>query len=149
MECNWEQKKKSNLPALGLVMCSFRSETSSLFSRQCSLLAGIARKFVIPSGSTPLNTWKLLVSSLVRFSWVLWVTGTFSFFYYLFLFFFFYICAGSNYIRLGRRFGLIQDATIMFIGLLMLTAAWGVTLNGWVICYAWSLFFYGIGVGKF
>ncbi|THC96970.1 hypothetical protein EYZ11_003526 [Aspergillus tanneri] len=35
----------------------------------------------------------------------------------------------------------------MFIGLLMLTAAWGVTQNGWVICYAWSLFFYGIGVG--
>lgn len=35
----------------------------------------------------------------------------------------------------------------MFIGLVMLTAAWGVTQNGWVICYAWSLFFYGIGVG--
>ena len=35
----------------------------------------------------------------------------------------------------------------MFIGLLMLTAAWGVTQNGWVICYTWSLFFYGIGVG--
>lgn len=35
----------------------------------------------------------------------------------------------------------------MFIGLLMLTAAWGVTENGWVICYVWSLFFYGIGVG--
>ena len=35
----------------------------------------------------------------------------------------------------------------MFIGLLMLTASWGVTLNGWVACYAWSLFFYGIGVG--
>ncbi len=49
--------------------------------------------------------------------------------------------------RLGRRWGLIQDATIMFIGLLMLTAAWGVTLNGWVVCYVWSLFFYGIGVG--
>ncbi|EOA86384.1 hypothetical protein ACJQWK_05980 [Exserohilum turcicum] len=48
---------------------------------------------------------------------------------------------------LGRRFGLIQDATIMFIGLLMLTAAWGVTENGWVICYVWALFFYGIGVG--
>ncbi|KAL2037116.1 hypothetical protein N7G274_010112 [Stereocaulon virgatum] len=48
---------------------------------------------------------------------------------------------------LGRRWGLIQDATIMFIGLLMLTAAWGVTENGWVICYTWSLFFYGIGVG--
>ena len=29
----------------------------------------------------------------------------------------------------------------------MLTAAWGVTQNGWVICYVWSLFFYGIGVG--
>ncbi|XP_014559994.1 hypothetical protein COCVIDRAFT_13164 [Bipolaris victoriae FI3] len=48
---------------------------------------------------------------------------------------------------LGRRFGLIQDATIMFVGLLMLTAAWGVTQNGWVICYVWALFFYGIGVG--
>jgi hypothetical protein len=35
----------------------------------------------------------------------------------------------------------------MFLGLIMLTAAWGVTQNGWVICYAWSLFFYGIGVG--
>ena len=30
---------------------------------------------------------------------------------------------------LGRRWGLIQDATIMFIGLLMLTAAWGVNLS--------------------
>jgi MFS family permease len=29
----------------------------------------------------------------------------------------------------------------------MLTAAWGVTQNGWVICYVWSLFIYGIGVG--
>jgi len=48
---------------------------------------------------------------------------------------------------LGRRFGLIQDAIIMFVGLLMLTAAWGVTQNGWVICYVWALFFYGIGVG--
>ena len=48
---------------------------------------------------------------------------------------------------LGRRWGLIQDATIMFIGLIMLVAAWGVTENGWVICYVWSLFFYGIGVG--
>ncbi|KAL9090735.1 MAG: hypothetical protein Q9159_001791 [Coniocarpon cinnabarinum] len=35
----------------------------------------------------------------------------------------------------------------MFLGLLMLTAAWGTTLNGWVICYAWSLFFYSVGVG--
>ncbi|KAF2739216.1 MFS general substrate transporter [Polyplosphaeria fusca] len=48
---------------------------------------------------------------------------------------------------MGRRWGLIQDAVIMFVGLLMLTAAWGVTQNGWVICYVWSLFFYGVGVG--
>jgi MFS family permease len=34
---------------------------------------------------------------------------------------------------MGRRFGLIQDATIMFIGLLMLTAAWGVTLSTFII----------------
>ncbi|KAI9741624.1 MAG: hypothetical protein M1834_000008 [Cirrosporium novae-zelandiae] len=48
---------------------------------------------------------------------------------------------------IGRRWGLIQDAVIMLLGLVMLTASWGTTLNGWVICYAWSLFFYGIGVG--
>jgi MFS family permease len=48
---------------------------------------------------------------------------------------------------IGRRWGLCQDAFIMFLGLLMLTASWGTTLNGWVICYAWSLFVYGIGVG--
>jgi hypothetical protein len=48
---------------------------------------------------------------------------------------------------LGRRWGLIQDAMIMFLGLLMLTASWGNTLQGWVICYAWSLFFYSAGVG--
>ncbi|KAA8573796.1 hypothetical protein EYC84_005352 [Monilinia fructicola] len=49
--------------------------------------------------------------------------------------------------KIGRRWGLIQDAVIMFLGLIMLIASWGTTLNGWVICYAWSLFFYGIGVG--
>ncbi|KAJ5761190.1 hypothetical protein N7520_008346 [Penicillium odoratum] len=48
---------------------------------------------------------------------------------------------------IGRRWGLIQDAVIMFVGLLMLTAAWGLTQNGWVICYMWALFFYSIGVG--
>jgi len=48
---------------------------------------------------------------------------------------------------LGRRWGLIQDSIIMFTGLIMLTASWGVTQNGWVICYVWSLFFYGVGVG--
>ena len=35
----------------------------------------------------------------------------------------------------------------MFLGLIMLTASWGDNLNGWVICYAWSLFVYGVGVG--
>lgn len=49
--------------------------------------------------------------------------------------------------RIGRRWGLIQDVIIMFLGLCMLVAAWGTSLNGWVICYAWSLFFYGVGVG--
>lgn len=29
----------------------------------------------------------------------------------------------------------------------MLTASWGTDLNGWIICYAWSLFVYGVGVG--
>lgn len=62
------------------------------------------------------------------------------------------ICLGQILVGIlgdwmGRRWGLIQDAVIMFLGLLMLTAAWGVTQNGWVICYVWALFFYGIGVG--
>jgi len=35
----------------------------------------------------------------------------------------------------------------MFLGLIMLTAAWGNSEYGWVICYAWSLFVYGVGVG--
>jgi MFS family permease len=53
----------------------------------------------------------------------------------------------SDDLRIGRRWGLIQDAVIMFIGLIMLTAAWGDNEYGWVICYAWSLFAYGVGVG--
>ena len=47
----------------------------------------------------------------------------------------------------GRRFGMVQDAVIMTLGSVMLTAMWGINMNGWVICYAWSLFIYGIGVG--
>ena len=53
----------------------------------------------------------------------------------------------SSEIGLVAGGGLIQDAIIMFIGLLMLVASWGVTQNGWVVCYVWALFFYGIGVG--
>jgi len=47
----------------------------------------------------------------------------------------------------GRKFGMVQDALIMTLGSVMLTAMWGDTMNGWVICYAWSLFIYGLGVG--
>lgn len=50
---------------------------------------------------------------------------------------------------IGRRWGLLQDAWIMILGLVMLVCAWGTTQNGWVICYAWSLFIYGIGVGEY
>lgn len=34
---------------------------------------------------------------------------------------------------IGRRFGLIQDAVIMLLGLLWLVGSWGTTLNAWVI----------------
>lgn len=47
----------------------------------------------------------------------------------------------------GRRFGLVQDAMIMFTGTLLLCASWGASLQGWVIMYAISLLWYGIGVG--
>ena len=47
----------------------------------------------------------------------------------------------------GRRFGMVQDALIMTLGSVMLTCMWGLSMNGWVICYAWSLFIYGFGVG--
>lgn len=43
---------------------------------------------------------------------------------------------------MSRKWGLVQDATIMTIGCALLTGVWGVTLNGWVIAYAWSLFIY-------
>lgn len=47
----------------------------------------------------------------------------------------------------STQFGMVQDALIMTLGSIMLTAMWGKTLNGWVICYAWSQFVYGFGVG--
>ena len=43
---------------------------------------------------------------------------------------------------IGRRYGLIQDAVIMFLGLVLLTGSWAGTLQGWVILYAFCLFFY-------
>lgn len=65
---------------------------------------------------------------------------------------------------IGRKFGLVQDALVMtrqsllvsnhfqkltflIVGLVMLTSSWGTSLEGWVICYGFSQFFYGIGVG--
>lgn len=48
---------------------------------------------------------------------------------------------------IGRRWGLIQDATAMFIGTALLTVMWGTSLNGWVIMYALSLLMFGIGIG--
>ncbi|KAI5475472.1 MFS phosphate transporter, partial [Pseudohyphozyma bogoriensis] len=48
---------------------------------------------------------------------------------------------------IGRKFGLVQDAVVMLIGVILLTSVWGTSLEGWVIGYAWSLFIYGVGVG--
>lgn len=45
---------------------------------------------------------------------------------------------------IGRRWGLIQDAVVMTLGLLMLTGSWGVDLQGWVVMYAIALFIYGM-----
>jgi MFS family permease len=49
----------------------------------------------------------------------------------------------------GRQFGLAQDAVVMLLGVILLTAGWagGDDLQGWVIFYAISLFVYGFGVG--
>lgn len=42
---------------------------------------------------------------------------------------------------IGRRWGMIQDVVIMFIGTILLTAMWGDSLQGWVIMYAISLMY--------
>src|SRR5579859_2043419 len=48
---------------------------------------------------------------------------------------------------IGRRWGMIQDALVMFVGTLLLVGMWGTSLQGWVIMYAFSLMFYSFGVG--
>src|SRR5271163_4343422 len=48
---------------------------------------------------------------------------------------------------IGRRWGMIQDAVVMFVGTILLTAMWGKDLQGWVIMYGFSLLFYSFGVG--
>jgi len=47
----------------------------------------------------------------------------------------------------GRRYGMIQDAVIMSLGVLMLTVSNGTNASGWVLMYAISQLVYGIGVG--
>jgi hypothetical protein len=37
----------------------------------------------------------------------------------------------------------MKRKTDNLVGLVMLTASWGTSLNGWVICYGWSQFIYG------
>lgn len=48
---------------------------------------------------------------------------------------------------IGRRWGLIQDATIMLTGTILLVAMWGTTLSGWTVMYGVSLFWFSVGVG--
>jgi len=48
---------------------------------------------------------------------------------------------------IGRRWGMIQDAVVMLVGTILLTAMWGKDMQGWVIMYAFSLLFYSFGVG--
>lgn len=48
---------------------------------------------------------------------------------------------------IGRKFGLVQDAVVMLVGVILLTAVWGATLQGWVAAYVISLFIYSVGVG--
>jgi hypothetical protein len=45
---------------------------------------------------------------------------------------------------LGMRWGLIQDAILMSVGLFMMTGSWGVNLQGWVFCYAVASLIYGM-----
>lgn len=42
---------------------------------------------------------------------------------------------------------MVQDAIVMTLGSVALTAMWGTNLNNWVILYSWLLFLYGVGVG--
>ncbi|CEH12590.1 Inorganic phosphate transporter [Ceraceosorus bombacis] len=57
------------------------------------------------------------------------------------------ICVGVEGDWISRKFGMVQDAVVLTIFSIGLTAMWGTTLNGWVICWAILLFFYGFGVG--
>jgi MFS family permease len=47
---------------------------------------------------------------------------------------------------IGRRWGMIQGAVVMFIGTVLLTAM-GTNLQGWVIMYGFFLMIYSSGVG--
>jgi MFS family permease len=48
---------------------------------------------------------------------------------------------------IGTRAGAAQNAGVMLLGTALLIGAWGVTLQGWVWCFAIALFIYGFGAG--
>eukprot|EP01117_Protostelium_nocturnum_P013604 TRINITY_DN5094_c0_g1_i1.p1 TRINITY_DN5094_c0_g1~~TRINITY_DN5094_c0_g1_i1.p1 ORF type:complete len:601 (+),score=138.66 TRINITY_DN5094_c0_g1_i1:211-1803(+) len=48
---------------------------------------------------------------------------------------------------ISKRFGFIQNALVMLLGVLMLTASWGTSLQGWVIMYTIAQLIFGFGVG--
>ncbi|KAK4055359.1 hypothetical protein OIO90_003197 [Microbotryomycetes sp. JL221] len=48
---------------------------------------------------------------------------------------------------IGRKFGLVQDALVMLIGVILLMSVWSTSLEAWVAAYTVSLFIYGVGVG--
>ncbi|KAI9891611.1 MAG: hypothetical protein M1814_002545 [Vezdaea aestivalis] len=55
----------------------------------------------------------------------------------------------SPFVRYFRNY-VVPGAGLLLeglLGLIMITASWGTSLAGWVLCYSWSLFVYGIGVG--
>lgn len=45
---------------------------------------------------------------------------------------------------IGRRYGLIQNALLMFVGLVFLSVAHGYMSETFVKWYGWALFFYGM-----
>ncbi|KAK9812798.1 hypothetical protein WJX72_004025 [[Myrmecia] bisecta] len=49
--------------------------------------------------------------------------------------------------RIGRKWGSVTTAGIMFIGGILLTASGGVTIRGWVICFTIAQTIFGYGVG--
>jgi hypothetical protein len=49
-------------------------------------------------------------------------------------------CVGIESDWVGRKFGLVQDASLMLVGSLLLTSIWGTSLQGWIAGYAVAQF---------